>query len=202
MKSIDWLALARIKMSRVLSAAALVTLAFACNDSSDDVSVPADASARNNNSLNAQNDNGKCESNKADYNILVENSDGTPDDGSACWKYTITLQPGAKAISHFIIDLNNCPIPQDTPLSIERFTSAKVNGVDWLLSSSEGNGTGCDVFSDNIVKFDNLPSAQVYVIEFCLNPVYHNALPTTVWLKAGCSCHEWLDSVPGPCCVF
>jgi hypothetical protein len=202
MKSIGWLALTRIKVSRVLSIAALVVFAFACSDGSEDVTPSADASARKNPNLNVNNEpNGNCESKKEDYLIQVGNSDGTPEDGSACWKYTITLAPGAKAISHFIIDLNNCPIPQETPLSIERFTSAKVNGVDWPLSSSEGNGTGCTV-SDNIVKFDNLPSAQIYEIEFCLNPVYHNALPTTVWIKAGCTCNEWVDSIQGPCCAF
>lgn len=204
MKSIDWLTIAPLKMSRILSVVALVVFAFACSDGSEDLAGPPDgASARKDNAaVNTPNENGNCESSKDDYIISVVNNDGTPADGSACWKYTITLQPGAKAMSHFIIDLNNCPIPQDTPLSIERFTSAKVNGVDWPLSSSEGEGTGCDVFSDNIVKFDNLPDAQVYEIEFCLNPVYHNALPTTVWIKAGCSCLEWLDAIQGPCCVF
>jgi len=204
MKSIDWLNHMRRGTVTMVSALLLLGFSFSCSDDTVDLSSGpgADASARKN-GLNTQTTPpGNCESSKADYNISVQNSDGTPDDGSACWKYTITLQPGAKAISHFIIDLNNCPIPQDTPLTIERFTSAKVNGVDWLLSSSEGNGTGCNVFSDNIVKFDNLPDAQVYEIEFCLNPVYHNALPTTVWLKAGCSCHEWVDQIQGPCCAF
>jgi hypothetical protein len=200
MKSIGWLSLTHVKMSRVLGIVALVVFAFACSDGSEDLAgPPADASAKKNN-LNAQN-NGGCESSKDDYQIKVYNTDGTPEDGSAYWKYVITLKPGAKAISHFIIDLNNCPIPQDTPLSIERLGSAKVNGVDWPLSSSEGDGTGCDV-SDNIVKFDNLPEAGVYVIEFYTNPVYHNALPTTVWIKAGCSCLEWVDAIHGPCCVF
>ncbi len=55
MKSIDWLALTRIKMSRVLSIAAVVVFAFACSDGSEDVTPSADASARKN-GLNA-NDN-------------------------------------------------------------------------------------------------------------------------------------------------
>jgi len=203
MKSIDWLTLTRIKASRVISIVALVVFAFACSDGSEDVTPSDDASARKNANLNANDNtpNGNCESKKEDYTIVVDNWDGTPEDGSACWKYTITLAPGAKDISHFIIDLNNCPDPERTPLSIERFTSASVNGVPWILSSSEGNGTGCSV-SDNIVKFDNLPSATVYVLEFCLNPVYHNALPTTVWLKAGCTCNVWVEEIHGPCCAF
>jgi len=204
MKSMDWLTHIRRGTVTMVSALLLLGFSFSCSDDSVDLaSGPgADASARKN-KLNTQDaSNAKCESAKADYNIQVQNSDGTDEDGSACWKYTITLAPGAKAMSHFIIDLNNCPLPQDTPLNITRFTSASVNGVAWPLSSSEGDGTGCNVFSDNIVKFDNLPDAQVYVIEFCLNPVYHNALATTVWIKAGCSCHEWFDSIQGPCCVF
>ena len=204
MKSMDWLTQNRLKLSSILSIVAVIVFSFGCSDDSNDLAGPADdASARKKNgAVDSETPNGNCESSKEDYIISVRNQDGTPENGSAYWKYTITLKPGAKAISHFIIDLNNCPIPQETPLSIERFQWAKVNGEYWDLSSSEGNGTGCNVTSDNIVKFDNLPDAQVYVIEFSLNPVYHNALPTTVWIKAGCSCLEWVDAIHGPCCVF
>ena len=37
MKSIDWLALTRINVSRVLGIVAVVVFAFACSDGSDDV---------------------------------------------------------------------------------------------------------------------------------------------------------------------
>ena len=50
MKSIDWLALTRLKMSRVLGIVAVVVFAFACSDGSEDLAgPPADASARKNN---------------------------------------------------------------------------------------------------------------------------------------------------------
>jgi len=202
MKSIGWLALTRIKMSRVLSIAALVVFAFACSDGSEDVTPSADASARKN-GLNANdNPNANCESKKEDYSIVVENpGDGTPEDGSPCWKYTITLAPGAKAISHFILDLDNCPPPY-TGVTFDNIISSKLNGEDWPVSSSEGEGTGCDVTSTQIVKFDNLPDAQVYVLEFCLNQGFHNYLKTSVWIKAGCICHEWDNIIDGPCCAF
>ncbi|HMG93141.1 MAG TPA: hypothetical protein VK589_23960 [Chryseolinea sp.] len=191
MKSIDWLSLTRLKMSRVLGIVAVVVFAFACSDGSEDVAgPPADASAKKNNALNG-NTNGNCESKEEDYALQVYN-DGT------YWKYTITLAPGAKAVSHFIIDLNNCPDPT-SEVAIANFQWAKVNGVNWLLSSSEGDGTGCNVSTDNIVKFDNLPEAQVYVIEFNLDHVFGNVLLTTGWLKAGCSCHV-LEDINGPCC--
>jgi hypothetical protein len=203
MESIDWLALTRIKMSRVLSIAALVVFAFACSDGSEDVTPSADASARKNGlNANVNTPNGNCESKKEDYTIVVENpGDGTPEDGSPCWKYTITLAPGAKAISHFILDLDNCPAPY-TGVAFENIISSKVNGEDWPVSSSEGEGTGCDVTSSRIVKFDNLPDAQVYVLEFCLNQGFHNYLDTSVWIKAGCICHKWEEIIDGPCCAF
>ncbi|HEX6890557.1 MAG TPA: hypothetical protein VF141_07690, partial [Chryseolinea sp.] len=82
MKSIDWLSLTSIKLSRVLGIAALVVFAFACSDGSEDLATPpADASAKKNN-LNAQS-NGGCESSKDDYVISVVNEDGTPDDGAS-----------------------------------------------------------------------------------------------------------------------
>ena len=190
MKSIDWLALTRIKMSRVLGIVALVAFAFACSDGSEDVATSADASARKNN-LNANNDNSNCESAAADYII------GAPLVEGATWTYTITTLPGAKCISHFIIDLNNCP-GAATPLSAAAITNATVNGAPANVSSSEGNGTGCVVDSDSFIKFDEIACASTYVISFTLPQVFGNNLATSAWIKAGCSCHEY--TIQGPCC--
>ncbi|HEY5916165.1 MAG TPA: hypothetical protein VIU13_02125 [Chryseolinea sp.] len=193
MKSIVWLALTRLKMSRVFGIAAVVVFAFACSDGSEDVTPSADASARKNAKVNSNTEtNGKCESKLEDYTLEVLNN-GT------FWRYTITLAPGAKAISHFIINLDNCPNP-GSGVAFSNVLWAKVNDVQWYLSTSEGGGTGCDVSStNNIIKFDNLPEAQVYVLEFNLNKVFGNVLPTTAWLKAGCSCH-FIEEIDGPCC--
>jgi hypothetical protein len=190
MKSIDWLAL---RMSRVLGIAVLA-VAFSCADDSEDFGPGGDASARKkaaaSNSQNTPNSN--SQSSASDYCISDPVTDGYN------WSYTITLKPGAKAISHFIIDLNNCPDPEAPLLTIDNFVSATVNGVDWPLSDSEGN-TGCDLGgSPSIVKFDNLPEATVYVITFELNGAYHNYLTTPAWIKAGTSCHQY--EIHAPCC--
>jgi hypothetical protein len=73
-----------------------------------------------------------------------------------------------------------------------------VNGVDWLanIEATEGN-TGCSVTTPNFVKFDNLPSAETYVIEFTLDDVYP-VVETTSWLKAGTACLR--KAVAGPGC--
>lgn len=192
MKSMDWLALTRITVSRVLGIAAVAVFAFACSDGSDDVATSADASARKNGQLNGNDEpNGNCESAPADYII------GAPLVEGATWTYTITTLPGAKCISHFIIDLNNCP-GAEPPLSTALITNATVNGAPATVKSSEGEGTGCTVDSDSIIKFDDIVCATTYVISFTLPQVYGNNLATSAWIKAGCSCHEY--TIQGPCC--
>lgn len=76
--------------------------------------------------------------------------------------------------------------------------SATVNGVDWSdqLEASEGK-TGCDVASQNFVKFDNLPTADTHVVEFTLDDVYP-PMDTTAWLKRGRFCTK--APVLGPGC--
>ncbi len=196
MKSIDWLTPISQRTGRVLSVVALALVAFACSDDSVAPSGPgADEAARKNKAISSLNTNSASSSSttSADgYCIVVENVPGTP-----CWKYTITRKEGAKAISHFILDLNNCPNPAVTPLSIDNILNATVNGQAAILESSEGE-TGCEITSTSFVKFDDLPDAEVYVIEFCLNASYGNFLETTAWIKAGQSCHSYV--VQGPCC--
>jgi hypothetical protein len=76
--------------------------------------------------------------------------------------------------------------------------SATVDGADWLtqLEGSEGQ-TGCEVSSDNFVKFDNLPAGDTHVIEFTLDGVYP-PMDAQGWLKAGRTCLR--RPVIGPGC--
>ncbi|MBA4056329.1 MAG: hypothetical protein C0490_16560 [Marivirga sp.] len=176
MKSINWLALTRQGTVRVIFSVVMIVFWSACSDDSADLSGPgADASA-------------KSTSNAGDYTIVAV-KDG------ATWTYTITKLAGAKGVSHFILDLNNCEHNQT--LAFSSILSATVNGQPADLSDSEGN-TGCDITTNNFVKFDNLPDASVYTIVFTLDKVYGNALLTTGWIKAGTSCHSYV--INGPCC--
>jgi len=111
------------------------------------------------------------------------------------WKYTITkLTSDTKDLGHFIINFGNCG---DQSPTIANVISAKVNGVDWRnqLESTEGK-TGCNVDSVNFVKFDNLPSANTYVVEFTLNDVYP-LMDSTGWLKHGSTCERVTLLGPG-----
>ena len=126
------------------------------------------------------------------YDVVVETSQ---QGGGSTWRYTITKAPGAKDLGHFIVNFSNCG--ERSP-SLAHMTSATVNGVDWFgqVEASEGN-TGCDVDSTNFVKFDNLPAAATYVIEFTLDDIYPT-VETTGWLKAGRACVR--KPVLGPGC--
>lgn len=111
------------------------------------------------------------------------------------WKYTISkLSSDTKDLGHFIINFGNCG---DQSPTIANVISAKVNGADWTsqLESTEGN-TGCNIDSVNFVKFDNLPSADTYVIEFTLNDVYP-LMDSTGWLKHGTTCERIAMLAPG-----
>jgi hypothetical protein len=112
------------------------------------------------------------------------------------WRYAITKTTArTKDLGHFIVNFGNCG---DQSPTIADILSATVNGVDWMgqIKASEGN-TGCDVDSANFVKFDNLPSADTYVIEFTLDDIYPQ-MDTTGWLKSGTSCVK--QAMPGPGC--
>ena len=125
-----------------------------------------------------------------DYTIKVT-KEGT------VWTYEICKGEGAKGISHFIIDLDNCS--RSDLLNIESIVWATVNGQPAKLESSEGN-TGCDVNSvtSRFVKFDDMPDADKYIIKFELDREYGNVFETTAWIKAGTGCYSYV--VDGPCC--
>ncbi|HZF38016.1 MAG TPA: hypothetical protein VE715_04285 [Blastocatellia bacterium] len=115
---------------------------------------------------------------------------------STTWRYTITKTTDrTKDLGHFIVNFANCG---DQSPTIADIVSATVNGVEWLdqIAASEGN-TGCDVDSANFVKFDNLPAADTYVIEFTLDGIYP-PMDTTGWLKSGTSCVR--KALLGPGC--
>src|SRR5262249_41604710 len=115
---------------------------------------------------------------------------------SATWRYTITkTTERTKDLGHFIVNFGNCG---DQSPTIANIVSATVNGEKWLdrIEASEGN-TGCDVGSANFVKFDDLPGADAYVIEFTLDDVYP-VMDTIGWLKSGPSCVR--KALPGPGC--
>ena len=111
------------------------------------------------------------------------------------WTYTITKTASdAKDLGHFIINFGNCG---DQSPTISNVISATVNGVDWRdqLESTEGK-TGCTIDSVNFVKFDNLPAADRYVIEFTLNDIYP-LMDSTGWLKHGTTCERISMLAPG-----
>jgi|SRR5688572_21299731 len=192
MKSIDWLALTSRNLLRVIVSMALVAFAFGCADNSEGV-LPADAAARKNKEVQNSSVNSNSTTSADGYCIVVTN-----EPGSTCWTYTITRKPGAKAISHFIINLDNCPNPAVTStLSIDNILNPTVNGNPAVLSDSEGN-TGCILDTESFVKFDDLEEADVYIIKFTLDAPYGNFVETRVWIKAGESCHHY--TVEGPCC--
>jgi hypothetical protein len=128
-----------------------------------------------------------------DYDVRVETSQAG---GGSTWRYTITKAAGdTKDLGHFIVDFSNCGEQSPTRAHI---IAAAVNGVDWLglVETSEGR-TGCDVASTNFVKFDDLPPADTYVIEFTLDDIYPT-VETTGWLKAGRTCLR--KPLTGPGC--
>lgn len=197
MKSSSWLTqkplLRSFFMLTLFSMAALVS---SCSEDPVDLagrsqSAPGKLKKANAESEQTNSSKGNSTANATDYGITVTKNGKT-------WTYVITKKPGAKGVSHFILDLENCPGRQT--LSINSIVSATVNGVAAKLESSEGN-TGCDVASvtSNFVKFDDLPDASTYTIVFELDKEYGNVLETTGWIKAGTSCFSYV--LNGPCCA-
>src|SRR5262249_46952547 len=112
------------------------------------------------------------------------------------WGYTITKTTArTKELGHFIV---NFGARGDQSPTITDIVSAPVHGGYWMgqIKASEGN-TGCNIDSANFVKFDNLPSADTYVIEFTLDDIYPQ-MDTAGWLKSGTSCVK--QAMPGPGC--
>ena len=131
--------------------------------------------------------------NPGSYNVDLQLSQAV---NSTTWTYTITKATNrTKDLGHFIVNFGNCG---DQSPTIANIVSATVNGEKWSdhIKASEGN-TGCDPDSANFVKFDDLPSADTYVIEFTLDDIYPLA-DTTVWLKSGITCVK--QAMPGPGC--
>ena len=195
MKFNSWLALTRTNMMRAVAITTVMVVFSAC---SEDETLNANGKGAGGGGVNRPlKVNGpvtnNSESNASDYRLDVS-GEGT------IWTYTITLCEGAKGVSHFILDLENCP-EEGKSVTIDDIVWAKVNGVDAKLEASEGK-TGCDVASvtSNIVKFDDLEEARVYTITFELKQEYHRFLTTTAWIKAGTSCHAF--EILAPCCPF
>jgi hypothetical protein len=112
------------------------------------------------------------------------------------WRYTIAKASAqTKDLGHFIVDLASCGGQSPTAADV---VSATVNGVDWSghLKTSEGR-TGCEVASENFLKFDDLPAADTHVVELTLNGVFP-PMDTSAWLKSGTSCQR--TAILGPGC--
>jgi hypothetical protein len=119
----------------------------------------------------------------------------SPVPAGTAWRYTIAKTTSdAKDLGHLIINFGNCG---DQSPTIANVVSATVNGVGWLdqLESTEGK-TGCNIDSVNFVKFDNLPAADTYLIEFTLNDTYP-LMDSTGWLKHGTTCERIAVLAPG-----
>jgi hypothetical protein len=196
MKSFSWLALTQYSVTRAVAIALVLVVLGACTEEAITLNASSNGKGGGGANMNLKSNNGttnNSQSSAADYRIDVS-SEGK------VWTYVITLCEGAKGVSHFILDLENCP-EEGASSTIDNILWAKVNGVDAVLAASEGN-TGCNVSSvtSNIVKFDDLEDAKVYTIVFELNQEFHNFLTTTAWIKAGNSCHAY--EVLAPCCPF
>lgn len=161
----------------------------ACSDESADVAPSDDAAGRKAKTSAENTSNDNSSSAYGDYNIHVSR------EGSV-WTYCITKNPGAKGLSHFVLNLQNCGLRSST---IDNILWATVNGEPAKLSNSEGN-TGCEIseVTTNFVKFDDLPDADKYTIVFEFDKVVGNYVTSTAWLKAGTSCVEY--PVIAPCC--
>jgi hypothetical protein len=189
MKSINWLALNPIRILRVfILSFVLIAFATAC---SEDAILSSDAKGGGGNKAKiANSENGTPQNVKENsFDVKVTTTDGIT------WTYVIT-KTGKNGLSHFILNLSNCD--WSNLLSPSLIKEATVNGQPAVLATSPGNGTGCEVTSTNIIKFDDLPEADVHTIVFVLEQQFHNYQSTEVWLKAGNSCLQY--QVPGPCC--
>jgi len=168
----------------------VVSLLFWTSCSDHEPQLTRDVKGRSSASaIDSNTPNPKSSSSAGDYNIsLTVVGD--------LWTYVITKNAGAKDLSNFSLNLQNCGVSSAT---IENILWATVNGQPADLQSSNGN-TGCDIQSvtTNFVKFDNLPSATSYTIIFKMDRVYGNFVGTTAWLKAGTGCFSY--SVLAPCC--
>lgn len=172
----------------ILLTVLLVAVSVSCHDEPD-LTTTKDATTEAARSSGESITSARSTGTPTDYNISLT-VDGL------IWTYVITKNPGAKDLSHFILNFQNC---NGSSATLEDIVWATVNGEPAILESSEGN-TGCNVSSvtTNLVKFDDLPAATSYTIVFQTNVRYGNFVGTTAWLKAGRSCFAY--PVLAPCC--
>lgn len=185
--TINRFALGRNAMS-IFSTMTLLLFCIACSDE-DPQGTNAATRATSSSVSRTDASNARSSSSAGDYNIALTVV-------GDLWTYVITKNAGAKDLSNFSLNLQNCGLNSST---IENILWATVNGQPADLQSSNGNN-GCDIQSvtTNFVKFDNLPSAQSYTIIFQMDRVYGNFVGTTAWLKAGTGCFSY--PVLAPCC--
>lgn len=162
---------------------AVILVWTSCTDNVMDGAELSDAAAGKSN-------NPKSQSIAGDYNVSLATNGYT-------FTYTITKNPGAKNLGHYIVDLDNCG-DQSPHLASVLSATVTADGVttDVALQNSEGWGTGCSPGSTNFVKFDNLPAASVLELAFTLDSKYGKA-SSTGWLKAGTSCNSTTIEAPG-----
>ena len=188
MKMSTWLSQKKKNLTSISLVTVMALVWTGCAVDSVNPAAPGKAVGKKVDSQINENDN--SQSSLGDYNITVT-KDGT------IWTYCISKNPGAKGLSHFILNLQNC---RERSVTIDNILWATVNGQPATLESSEGQGAGCDVTTSNFVKFDNLPDASSYKIVFELNKEFGNFVNTVSWLKAGTSCNTYV--VNAPCCPF
>jgi hypothetical protein len=187
MKTIKRSNLFRMDVKVFLMTIVFATLISACTD--DAVTAESQSTASEAAKSRSATGNSNSSSQQGDYTIQLTVVGET-------WTYVITKNPGAKDLSHFILNFQNCGTSSAT---IDNILWATVNGQPAVLANSEGK-TGCDVYSvtSNFIKFDDLPSASSYTIVFEMDRIYGNFVGTTAWLKAGNSCISY--AVLAPCC--
>jgi hypothetical protein len=106
------------------------------------------------------------------------------------YNFTLTIdQSGAQDISHMIVQLVGC---DGEFLTLENFTSAKVNGTDWPLVAT--TGTDCK-YETPFVKFDDFDfNGGVVVVEFTVDVQTSGG---NFLIKSGQGCFEY--GIAGSC---
>lgn len=189
---------------------ALIAFLAGCSDDAQLSTRQKDATGQDIDSESNGGRYGKGKKNKSlsspgDYTISLSTDGYT-------WTYLIKKNSGAKNLSHFVLNFQNCGAKSAT---VKNILWATVNGKkvhfdhddDDDDSSSRNSKNDDDKKNDicgiaavttNFVKFDNLKDADCYTIVFRTNKKFGNFVGTTAWLKAGNSCFAY--SVLAPCC--
>ena len=169
----------------------LMILISACSDESPTHSQGPVSSGPN------KSTNPHAQSYAGDYAVeLTVSADGS------VFTYTITrTRPNAKTLSHFIINLDNCPdneIPQEEKPSFSHIEYVTVNGSGVFFTPTEGSGTLCapQQLTTNFIKIEGFGTSDPWVVEVAFDRGYQVA-QTTGWFKAGVSCNQGTISGPG-----